>query len=172
MGRLENLLGAWSLTVADRITEAGRQEGLTASAQAALLTLLAHPDRPVSWLGEVLALTGSGATRLVDRVVAAGWVVRSPGADSRQRRIRLTPEGEDVARRLAQVRDAVLAESLASLDDRARRQLERTLERMVGSSTHEPVPALRTCRLCDRSACRSDGHACPLDHVQVEEPLP
>src|SRR3954447_9024625 len=113
MARLENLLGAWSLTVADRMAAAGRQVGLSASDQAAVVTLLAHPGRTVSWLGEVLALTSSGATRLTDRLVAAGWGGRPPRGDARQRRLRLTASGEAVARRVVGARDAVLTECVA-----------------------------------------------------------
>jgi len=169
VARLENLLGAWSLAVADRMAAAGRQAGLSASDQAAVVTLLAHPDPTVSWLGEVLALTSSGATRLVDRLVAAGWVVRSPGGDTRQRRLRLTEPGEALARSVVRARNEVLTECLAPLDDRARGQLERTLERLVGASTHALPAAMRTCRLCDRSACRAEGHDCPLDHTKRQE---
>jgi DNA-binding MarR family transcriptional regulator len=168
MARLENLLGAWSLTVADRMAAVGRQAGLSPSDQAAVVTLLAHPDRTVSWLGEVLALTSSGSTRLVDRLVAAGWVARSPGADTRQRRLRLTEAGEAIARSVIQARDEVLAECVAPLDGRARGQLERALDRMVGASTHALPAAMRTCRLCDRSACRAGGRDCPLDHTKRE----
>jgi DNA-binding MarR family transcriptional regulator len=171
MARLENLLGAWSLTVADRMAAASRQAGLSASDQAAVVTLLAHPNRTVSWLGEVLALTSSGATRLVDRLVAAGWVVRSPGGDARQRRLRLTDAGETVARSVVRARNEVLTECVAPLDDRSRGQLEHALERMVGASTHALPAAMRTCRLCDRSACRAEGQDCPLDHTKrPEEP--
>ena len=169
MARLENLLGAWSLSVADRLAAVGRQAGLSTTDQAALVTLLAHPDETVSWLGDVLGLTSSGATRLVDRLVAAGWVVRSPGADTRQRRLRLTEAGRALANSVARARHEALTECLAPLDDRSRDQLERALERMVAASTRDLVPALRTCRLCDRTACRSGGHDCPLAHVRVEE---
>ena len=169
MGRLENLLGAWSLTVADRLGAVGRHAGLSASDQAAMVTLLAYPDRTVSWLGDVLALTSSGATRLVDRLVKAGWVVRSPGGDTRQRRLRLTEDGEVLAQRVLRSRHDVLTECLAPLDDWARGQLERALERVVGASTGSLLPALRTCRLCDRSACRSSGHDCPLDRARGED---
>ncbi|MFL6166600.1 MAG: MarR family winged helix-turn-helix transcriptional regulator [Ornithinibacter sp.] len=169
MARLENLLGAWSLTVVDRMADASRQTGLSASDQAAVVTLLVHPDRTVSWLGEVLALTSSGATRLVDRLVAAGWVVRSPGGDARQRRLRLTDSGEAVARSMVRARNEVLAECVAPLDERARGQLERALERMVGASTQAVSAAMRTCRLCDRSACRAQGHDCPLDHTKRQD---
>ncbi|MDF1604745.1 MarR family winged helix-turn-helix transcriptional regulator [Nocardioides sp. YIM 152315] len=166
MPRLENLLGAWSLAVADRMTAAGREAGLSASDQAAVTTLLARPDRTVSWLGEVLALTSSGSTRLVDRLVAAGWVVRSPGSDTRQRRLRLTADGEALARRVVRDRAEVLAACVAPLDDRARDHLERALERMVEASTDAFPEAMRTCRLCDRGACRAGGRACPLDHTK------
>ncbi|MDQ4055466.1 MAG: MarR family winged helix-turn-helix transcriptional regulator [Actinomycetota bacterium] len=165
MSHLENLLGAWSLTVADRMTAVGRASGLSTTDQAALVTLLAHPDRPVSWLGDVLDLTSSGATRLVDRLVSSGWVARSAGQDSRQRRVRLTRAGAGLARKLVSGRGAVLAECLEGLDDRDRTELGRLLERLVGGSTPDPMPAMRTCRLCDRTACRSDGHECPLDHT-------
>jgi len=165
MPRLENLLGAWSLTVTDRMADIGRASGVSATDQAALVTMLAHPDHPVSWLGDVLGLTSSGATRLVDRLVASGWVARSPGDDTRQRRLRLTRSGSALAGKLVGARGSVLAESLAGLGAGDRARLEGILERLVGSSTPDLLPAMRTCRLCDRKACRSDDHECPLDHV-------
>ncbi|MFC5731581.1 MULTISPECIES: MarR family winged helix-turn-helix transcriptional regulator [Nocardioides] len=169
MSRLENLLGAWSLTVADRLDAVGREAGLSATDQAAVVTLLTYPDHAVSWLGDVLALTSSGATRLVDRLAGAGWVVRSPGDDTRQRRLRLTQAGVDIAERVMRSRETALSECLAPLDDRARGELERALERMIGASTGSLLPALRTCRLCDRSACRSGGRDCPLGHTRGED---
>lgn len=169
MGRLENLLGAWSLNVVDRLGAVGREAGLSASEQAAVVTLLAHPDHTVSWLGDVLALTSSGATRLVDRLVRAGWVVRSPGGDARQRRLRLTEDGVVVAQRVVRSREDVLTQCLAPLDGRARGELEHALELLVLASTGSLLPALRACRLCDRSACRSTGHDCPLDQVRDED---
>ncbi len=169
MTRLENLLGAWSLTVTDRMAAVGAAAGLSGTDQAALVTLLAHPDRPVSWLGDVLGLTSSGATRLVDRLVAAGWVARSPGDDTRQRRLRLSRSGSTLARKLVGARGSVLADSLAELKAIDRARLEDILERLVGASASDPMPAMRTCRLCDRTACRSGNHECPLDHT-VPEP--
>lgn len=167
MPRLENLLGAWSLTVTDRMAVAGSAAGLSGTDQAALVTLLEHPDRPVSWLGEVLGLTSSGATRLVDRLVSSGWVGRSAGTDTRQRRLRLTRSGSALARKLLAARGSALTESLAGLDAADRRRLEKLLERLVGASTPDFLPAMRTCRLCDRTACRTGG-PCPLDHTVPE----
>jgi DNA-binding MarR family transcriptional regulator len=165
MHRVENLQGALSLTVADRLRGVGAGRGMSASEQGALVTLLAHPDRPVAWLGEVLGLTSSGVTRLVDRLVEKGWATRSPGLDARQRRLRLTASGTRRARALNQDRELVLSQALAVLSAGERVELERLLEKVVGALTSDPLPALQTCRLCDRDACRSAGEPCPLDHT-------
>lgn len=37
------------------------------------------------------------------------------------------------------------------------------------ASTHVLPAAMRTCRLCDPSACRAGGHDCPLDHTKRQE---
>ena len=63
MARLENLLGAQALALTDRLlaAEGGRSPDDSPSARAALVTLLANPDKPVSWLGAVLGLTSSAS---------------------------------------------------------------------------------------------------------------
>lgn len=165
MARLENLLGALSLTMGDRLRSVGAGHGMSASEQAALVTLYTHPEQPVSWLGEVLGLTSSGVTRLVDRLVDRGWVTRSPGEDARQRRVRLTGSGTKRARALLRERDVVLSDAVAVLSRGEQADLERLLDRLVGALAEEHLPALRTCRLCDRAVCRSGGEACPLDHT-------
>lgn len=165
MARLENLLGALSLTMADRLRGVGAGHGMSASEQAALVTVLAHPDHPVSRLGDILGLTSSGVTRLVDRVVDRGWVTRSPGPDARQRRLRLTGAGARRARALMRERDDVLGAALAVLPAADRAELERLLHRVVGGLHREEVPALRTCRLCDVEVCNSGGAECPLHHT-------
>jgi DNA-binding MarR family transcriptional regulator len=165
MARVENLLGALSLTMADRLRGVGAGHGMSASEQASVVTLHAHPDRPVSWLGEVLGLTSSGVTRLVDRLVDRGWVTRSPGSDARQRRLRLTASGTKRARALLREREAMLADAIAPLTGAERADLETLLDRMVGALAVELMPTMHTCRLCDRTACRSGGEACPLDHT-------
>jgi DNA-binding MarR family transcriptional regulator len=165
MARVENLLGALSITMADRFREVGAAHRMSASEQASLVTLLAHPDRPVSWLGEVLGLTSSGVTRLVDRLVARGWVTRTPGADARHRRLRLTSSGTKRARTLNRDREAVLADAVAVLTEADRTELERLLDSLVGALHEDLMPTMHTCRLCDRGVCRSSGVPCPLDHT-------
>lgn len=169
MARVENLLGALSLTIADRLREVGAGQGMSASEQAAVITLLHHPDQRVSWLGDVLGLTSSGVTRLVDRLVDREWATRSPGSDARQRRLRLTGPGSQRARALLRERDDVCGKALATLPGDERAALERILAQLVGELHTEQVPALRTCRLCDVGVCNSDGEECPLHHTMAAD---
>jgi DNA-binding MarR family transcriptional regulator len=161
MSRLENLLGVQALALADRIVATG----ISASESAALVTLLAHPDHGVGWLSEVLRLTDSGATRLVERLVAAGLLRRRAGTDGRTRVLTLTAAGRRTATRLLAERQERLAEVLAPLGDAQRRTLERLLEKMVAGLADDHPTALRTCRLCDRHACNAERAACPLQHT-------
>lgn len=167
MSRLENLLGAQALALTDRLLAAqdSRSAETSASERAALVTLLAHPDEPVSWLGGVLGLTSSGITRLVDRLVARGWATRMAGDDARSRRVRLTREGGVRAEAVLRARHAAMAEVVGGLSEGDRHQLERLLELVVGGLARTRPPALRVCRLCDRSACASGGRECPLEHT-------
>lgn len=167
MARLENLLGAQALALTDRLLAAGSASaGATSATEpAALVTLLAHPGRSVSWLGSVLGLTSSGITRLVDRLVAAGSVTRTSGTDARSRRVQLTRAGRSRARAVLHARRAAIADALSALSERDRSELERLLDLIVGSLAETRLPALQVCRLCDRTACASDGGACPLDHT-------
>lgn len=164
MARLENLVGAQALAIADQIRDVGAGQGLSASEQAALSTLLAHPDQTVSWLGEVLGLTSGGVTRLVDRLVQREWVTRTAGSDARQRRLRLTATGARRARALNAERNEVLESVLQPFSKDEREQLEGLLDRLIGSLHDDYRTTLHTCRLCDRDICRSGG-PCPLDHT-------
>lgn len=63
MTRLENLLGVQALALADALLSGvtlANGPPVCPSDAAALVTLLAHPDQTVGWLGRVLGLTSSG----------------------------------------------------------------------------------------------------------------
>ena len=178
MPRLENLLGAQSLAVADRLLAGAGSavgppgpgaHGLSNSECSALVTLLAHPGRTLGWLGEVLGLTSSGVTRLVDRLVTAGWVARSAGTDARSRQLVLTAEGSAQAQRMLEAREKELARVLGALSARERATLESLLDKIVANLTDERRTALQVCRLCDREACCGNGRDCPLAHTVPAE---
>jgi DNA-binding MarR family transcriptional regulator len=160
--RLENLLGAFALALTDRLLSAGPASPASVSERAALVTLHTHADRPVSWLGQVLGLTSSGVTRLVDRLVAGGWVTRAPGSDARSRQLTLSAAGQDQARAVLRARAEAVAGAVRGLSEADRAELERLLGLLVRGLAADTSEALRVCRLCDRGACASEGLGCPL----------
>ena len=165
MARLENLLGALALALTDRLAGAGPASLGPASERAALVTLHAHTDQPVSWLGQVLGLTSSGVTRLVDRLEAAGWVTRAPGSDARSRRLTLSPAGRNQARVVLTARAEALAGAVHGLSEADRAEFERLLGLVLRGLPADVPGVLRVCRLCDRDACAADGSGCPLVDV-------
>jgi DNA-binding MarR family transcriptional regulator len=163
VARLENLLGAFALALTDRLLDAGPASAGSASERAALVTLHAHAERPVSWLGQVLGLTSSGGTRLVDRLVARGWVTRAPGGrDARSRQLTLSAAGRDQARAVLYARAEAMAGAVRGLSEADRAEFERLLGLVVRGLAADVSEALRVCRLCDRGACASGGSGCPL----------
>lgn len=159
MPRLENLLATQALAVVDRMSPDAPSE------PAALVTLLAHPGRGVGWLADVLGLTDSGGTRLVERLVADGLLHRRAGADARSRVLRLTPRGERRARQVLAEREREVARVLSPLTPAERQTLERLLAKVVAALADNRPEALRTCRMCDRDACAAGARQCPLEHT-------
>ena len=160
MARLENLLGVQALALVDRMDGVGALP----SESSALVTLLAHPGHGVGWLAGVLGLTDSGATRLVERLVASGLVRRRPGTDARARTLTLTAAGRRAAEQVLAARADAMADGLATLSAAERRTLERLLGKVVSGLADDLPTAMRCCRLCDRDAC-GDGAPCPLQHT-------
>ncbi len=176
-----NVLGALALIVTDRTTAAvaaaGGQSGTAAAALSALHHFLDHPT--VDALGRVLGLTHSGAVRLVDRLEAAGYVTRGPGADGRSRSIALTRKGQRAATRVSAARADVLTGALAGLSTVEREQLHGLLGRVLGALVTEKVTTAPgeggwTCRLCDTVACGRPAGQCPAANAarQAMQALP
>ena len=127
------LLGALSLAVADELRAAAEgASGQIAAAPAALVALHDLLDgRSVDRLRRAVGLTPSGGVRLVDRLVADGYVERRPGPDARTLAVALTPEGRRVARDVLAARTAAVEAVLAPLDDDERATLERLHEKLI-----------------------------------------
>jgi DNA-binding MarR family transcriptional regulator len=170
--RLEQLLAAQALTVADRVREAAQaasaQEG---NGPAALVHLKAYPGGSVGDLERVLGLSQPGAGRLVERLVEAALVERRAGKDARTHALSLTRAGARTAARILEQRATAVAPLLEHLTPSERADLERLLARVVEGLAADRPTALTVCRLCDREACCS-GPGCPLDHTTRAEPGP
>jgi MarR family transcriptional regulator, negative regulator of the multidrug operon emrRAB len=180
--RLANLLGAASTGVADAMEEAMLAvAGLDGSAPAALVAFLDFsPHGSVRALSEVVGLTHSGAVRLADRLVAAGYVERHAGADARSLTLTLTPSGRVVARRIRAAREGTLRQVFEELSGDQRAALGEICEQLIATLTRlrleqraaGGVPAGGAlCRMCDFAACgRHEGH-CPAARAAAEEAL-
>ena len=174
--RLVNLLGAAALGLSDAVGErVSAAAGLDAVAATALVAMLDFtPAGSVTRLSQVTGLTHSGAVRLVDRLVRAGYVDRWPGPDARSRAISLTASGRGVAQRARRARRASIEQVIAELGDSQRESLAEfaadlvdrlaTL-RLQARARGRPPEGGALCRLCDFRACgRADGH-CPATGV-------
>src|SRR5215210_446239 len=157
--RTANLVGAWSLVVADAVTRTTEREtGLGGAVPAALVTIGAYRDQSIEELRGALGLSQPGTVRLVDRLVAEGWAQRRPGRRPRTVSLALTPAGRRMVRRVVAARERAVRELIAPLDARDADALGRALERALHARGHEGRDPERICRLCERAVCER----CPV----------
>lgn len=173
MERLTNLVGAFALAVADRVTAATEAAcGAGGAAAAVLVHLHRRPETSVSDLAAVVGVGGSGGVRLVDRLAAQGLVTRVPSpTDRRTVLLRLTATGTEMARRVLDAREGAVRRTVAALDEDQRTALERLLPDLVSGLPSSWTEVLRTCRLCDVAACRRSP-GCPLDRWSSDDGVP
>ncbi len=177
--RLANLLGALATGVSDgmhdAMCDAAQTDAVSASALVALLEF--SPRGSVQTLSEVVGLTHSGAVRLVDRLVLAGYVVRGQGQDGRSREITLTTRGATLARRVRRARERAIAQTLESFSTTERAHLTELCERLVGALTRQRLEQRAAgvaptggalCRTCDFVACGRDSEWCPAAQVAAQ----
>jgi MarR family transcriptional regulator, negative regulator of the multidrug operon emrRAB len=170
--RLVNLIGALSLAVADSMTDAtDAAADLTDAGPAALVVLHeTGPGRSIDQLRQLVGLTHSGAVRLVDRLVSAGYVERGAGPDLRTVGLRLTRRGTAAALRIRTARAEVISAALDGLAGSDRDSLEGLCDALVANLTRqrlaaraqgETPPGGALCRLCDFTACGRPAGRCP-----------
>lgn len=159
-----NLLGALSLAVADRMTEAvAGAVGHSASSAAAVSALHHMLDGPsIERLSQVLGLTHSGTVRLVDGLEQDGYVRRERGPDGRSAAVSLTPAGQEVAARVTAARARVLEAAMTPLDADERVVFGELVGRILVGMMRGPGATRWTCRLCDTGACGRYTGGCPI----------
>lgn len=74
--------------------EALRPHGLRATQFTVLQALLLAGEVSQGELGEILAMDSTTLTRTLDILCGKGWVVKEQGEDRRERRLRLSKDGE------------------------------------------------------------------------------
>lgn len=169
--RLNNVLGAFTLALADRIRNATESAaGLTGAAPAALVALHQFlAGRTTEDLAQAMGITHSGAVRLVDRLVEAGLVERRSGRDGRSLSIVLTDTGRTRSREVTVARATAIEASLDGLGGGDRHALLTLVDTVIATLTTQrlaarernDVPAGWLCRLCDFASCGRPEGRCP-----------
>ena len=174
--RLSNLVGAWSLAVADRVTAAAAAAaGRGGQAPAALVALHEFAGgSTIDHLRQVLGISHSAAVRLIDGLDADGHVKRAVHADDRRSvALTLTPTGRRTARRILEARHRAVQSTLEGLSKQEQRSLMGLAEALTAQlvdlkldeRTRRSAPASGwLCRLCDFDACGRPQGLCPAAH--------
>jgi DNA-binding MarR family transcriptional regulator len=162
-----NLVGAWALLAGEAVLDAAeRATGHGGQAAAALVVIGDQPGLSLAELSVALRLSQPGATHLVGRLVAAGWVDRGQGPDARRHALALTAAGRDAVEELLEARRTALATLIEPLDAAERGQLAAIAAKLLASRTAAPADLMRLCRLCERPAC----DRCPVAEAAAASP--
>jgi DNA-binding MarR family transcriptional regulator len=124
--------------VLDPVTEKALEAaGPATLTQVAALRQLAEGPASVSDLGRRLGVHRSSASRLVDRLVAAGLATRVASPVSRREVVvACTPQGRRVARAVGQRRSAALAALTSTVPEAEQRRIAAALERLLRHVEH------------------------------------
>ena len=154
-----NLLGVLGLALADRIRETARDILNHVGETPAALVVIGYDLGPSNnELRHILGLSHPGSVRLIDRLVADGFVERREGRDKRAVALYLTREGKQVRKKLLKGRLAVVRPFLESLTDSEVESLTALLHKMLSSLKPTDIERCSLCRLCDDSVCTN----CPI----------
>lgn len=155
-------LSALVTALDDRIRAAVEAaSGLAGTGPDALLTIGHVPGLRVDDLAAMLRVSHSGAVRTVDRLVAAGLVVRRAAAgDRRTVALSLTGPGEHLRQAVIAARNREIDAALAVLEPGQQRALGALVDTMLAGVAVRAGDDHSMCRLCDPDDC-ADG--CPVD---------
>ena len=108
-----------------------RRLGITRAQWLVLTRLHRRPGASLSELAEMMEVEKAPAGRMIDRLVANGWVERRTARDDRRvKRVYLTADAERVHRRIWRVAEETVDAGLADLAVRERKQLMALLQRI------------------------------------------
>jgi MarR family transcriptional regulator, organic hydroperoxide resistance regulator len=112
------LLKAAARETERQINDLLRPLGITSAQAEALEVLAAREPLSLAELGGLLVAEGGHPSRLVDRMVAAGWVQRRAASDDRRRvALTVTRQGRELGERAKQIKRGYGAGTAAKLAD-------------------------------------------------------
>lgn len=161
--RLENLFGAMSLALVDKMEKAFADEtGFGPSAVAAVIQIGSEPGLTIETLRRMIALSHSATVRLVDQLVASDLVLRAGGVegDKRARSLQLTEVGRTLFDRSLAARRAVIHRAFETLGPEETEQFGRLVEKLLPALVDLGDDQDVVCRVCDQGVCDQDR--CPI----------
>jgi MarR family transcriptional regulator, transcriptional regulator for hemolysin len=108
-----------------------RRLGITRAQWLVLTRLHRRPGASLSELAEMMEVEKATAGRMIDRLVANGWVERRTARDDRRvKRVYLTADAERVHKRIWRVAEQTVDSALADLSARESKLLMDLLQRI------------------------------------------
>jgi MarR family transcriptional repressor of emrRAB len=164
--RLENIFGAMSLALVDKMEKAfGAETGLGPSAVAAVIQIGSNPGLSIEVLRRTIALSHSATVRLIDHLVEQGLVLRDSGIDGdrRSKALHLTEAGTAVFQRNLAARRAVIDRAVGVLSAEETQALGALVEKLLPALVDLGDDQNVVCRICDESVCVRER--CPISHM-------
>ena len=129
-------LGYWLRQVSNHVSYAFAQKlaagDVTVAEWAVMRTLYGRKPTPPSRLADDMALTRGAISKLADRLISKGLVVKEPNPDDgRAHKLKLTKAGMSLVPELAALADQNETECFAQIPDNDRQALERILKDTV-----------------------------------------
>lgn len=115
--------------------EALRPHGLRATQFTVLQTLSLAGEVSQGQLGEILAMDSTTLTRTLDIMADHGWIVKQHGEDRRERRLRLSHEGEAQLRRALPSWEEVQKKLRRQLGNKRLDKLNSLFNRVIAAVT-------------------------------------
>ena len=145
-----------------------RRLGITRGQWLVLTRLHRRPGASHSELAEMMEVEKATAGRMIDRLVANGWVERrSEPGDRRVKRVYLTPEAERVHKRIWRIAEVTVETALADLSPRESKQLFALLQRVKATLVSAPdgpskrAAAIAGRKFAMRGPLRHNGRVAP-----------
>jgi DNA-binding MarR family transcriptional regulator len=169
--RVQNLLGALSIGVSDRIqAKAAECVGHAGETAAALVQIGTTPRMSIEELSDALSLSHSAVVRLVAKLTGMDFIERVAGEDKREVRLVLTRGGKATLKRIQGARSEILASLMDGLSSKDVLTLGKMLESMLSRIALTQKEAVHVCRYCQEDECPQDRCPTrPLEQVDAAE---
>lgn len=142
---LEGHTGYWLRLVSNEVSQAfaARLEALdvTVAEWLMLRALYSAPPQAPSRMAEMMGMTKGGITKLADRLIARGLMLRRPDpADARAQTLALTAGGERLVPELAALADANDRAFFGRLSAAERKALDTMLRKLAAAAGRRAAP--------------------------------